>query len=299
MKNLNYHHLRYFWAVARNGNLTRASAELLLTPQTVSTQIKDLEAAIGENLFRRSGRLLVLTDVGHVVYRYADEIFGLGHELMQTLHGSPTGRPLRLKVGVADVLPKLVAHRLIKPAMEMEEAVSVVCHEGRSEELLAELAIHRLDVVLSDAPIPPTVKVRAHSHVLGECDTVFMASPALATKLRRGFPGSLDGASVLLPAAGTVLRFALEQWFDQRGVRPTIVGEFDDNALLKVFGQAGCGVFAVPTLIQDEVARQYDVRPVGPVDGVVERFHAISLERKINHPAVAAICETARTELFA
>jgi LysR family transcriptional regulator, transcriptional activator of nhaA len=298
MANLNYHHLRYFWAVARAGNLTRASAELHLTPQTVSTQIKDLESAIGEALFQRSGRLLVLTDIGQVVLRYADEIFALGHELVQTLRGSPTGRPLRLTVGIADVLPKLVAHRLIEPALGLEETVRVDCHEGRPEELLAELAIHKLDVVLSDAPIPSTVRVRAHSHLLGKCDVMFMANARLATKYRRGFPDSLDDAPVLLPAKGTALRLALEQWFDQRRIRPAIVGEFDDSALLKVFGQAGAGVFAVPTVVQAEVARQYHVKPVGPVEGVVERFHAISLERKIQHPAVAAICEAARTELF-
>ena len=188
MLDLNFHHLRYFWAVARTGHLTRASAELHLTPQTVSTQIKDLEAAIGEALFRRSGRRLVLTDVGQVVFRYADEIFSIGNELLETLRGHPTGHRLRLMVGVADVLPKLVAHHLIAPALHMTQSVRVVCREGRTEELLAELSIHRLDVVLSDAPIPAAVKVRAYSHLLGVCGVEFMASPRLAAKCRRGFP---------------------------------------------------------------------------------------------------------------
>ena len=240
----------------------------------------------------------MLTAVGQVAFRYADEIFSLGHELIQTLRGSPTGQPLRLAVGVADVLPKLVAHRLIESALGLEETVRIVCHEARPEELLAELAIHRLDVVLSDAPIPSTVKVRAHSHLLGVCGAVFMAAPRLVAKYRRGFPSSLDGAPLLLPADGTVLRRDLEQWFDQRKVHPTIVGEFDDSALLKVFGQAGAGLFAVPAVIETEVARQHHVERLESIDGVVERFYAISLERKIRHPAVAAICEAARTEFF-
>jgi LysR family transcriptional activator of nhaA len=298
MADFNYHHLRYFWAVARVGNLTRASAELHLTPQTVSTQIKGFEAAIGEQLFQRSGRSLVLTDVGRVVYRFADEIFTIGDELIQTLRVSPNGRPLRLTLGIADVLPKLVAHRLIEPAFKLKETVRVVCHEGRPEELLAELAIHRLDVVLSDAPVPSSVRIRAHSHLLGECGIAFMASPRLVTKYKRGFPRSLDGAPVLLPAEGTVLRRTLEQWFDKHKVHPAIVGEFDDSALLKVFGQAGAGVFVVPTVVEREVARQHRVKQLGPVDGVVERFYAISLERKVRHPAVAAICEAARKNLF-
>ena len=295
---LNYHHLRYFWAVARNGNLTSASAELHLTPQTVSAQIKDLEAAIGESLFQRSGRRLVLTEVGKVTFRYADEIFAMGNELLETLRGHPTGRPLRLQIGVAAVLPKLVAYRLIEPVLKMQEAVRVVCHEALPDLLLAELAVHHLDVVLSDAPIPAAVKVQAYNHLLGECGVLLMASPGLARKYRRGFPDSLDGAPVLLPAGGSVLRHALERWFDNRGVRPIVVGEFDDSALLKSFGQAGVGVFPVASVVEREVAHQYNVKPVGTLDGIVERFYAISLERKIQHPAVAILCESAREGLF-
>lgn len=298
MVDLNYHHLRYFWAVARRGNLTHASAELNLTPQTLSSQIKDLEAAIGESLFQRSGRLLVLTEVGQVVFQYADEIFTLGNELMETLGGRPVGQSLRLMVGIADVMPKLVAHRLIEPALRLQEDVRIVCQEGPQEELLTRLATHRLDVVLSDAPIPPKVKVRAHSHLLGKCDVVFMAGAGLARKYRRDFPESLDGAPMLLPAEGAVLRRSLEQWFDAVGVRPAVVGEFDDSALLKAFGQAGTGLFAVPSVIEQEVARQYHAKRVGSTDGVSERFYAISLERKIRHPAVAAICKVARTNFF-
>ena len=299
MESINYHHLRYFWAVARAGSLTRASEQLSLTPQTVSTQIRDLERALGEKLFHRTGRRLVLTDGGQLVYRYADEIFSLGQELMETLQGRPSGRPLRLVVGVADVLPKLIAHRLIEPALKLEESVQVVCREDRPEKLIAELAVHGLDVVLSDAPIPPGVKVRAYNHLLGECGVTFMATARLAGTYRKKFPRSLERAPVLLPTENTVLRRALGQWFTEQGIPPMIAGEFEDSALLKVFGQAGVGIFAVPSAIEDEVERQYAVRQVGKADGVVERFYAISVERKIRHPAIAAICTIARTELFA
>ena len=299
MEPLNFHHLKLFWAVAREGNLTRASARLHLTPQTVSMQIRDFEAAIGEKLFQRSGRRLVLTDVGHVVLQYANEIFSLGQELNETLRGQPTGRPLRLVVGAAYVLPKLIVHRLLKPALQMDEPVRIVCREGPSEKLLADLAVHGLDVVLSDGPIPPAVRVRAYNHQLGTCGVTFMARPDQATGLRQGFPASLDGASVLLPSEDTVLRRELDGWFTTHGVKPVIAGEFDDSALLKVFGQAGAGFFPVPAVMAEEVARQYGVQPIGAAEGVVERYYAISVERRVRHPAVAAICTAARSELFA
>ena len=299
MYRLNYQHLRYFWAVSRHGNLTRASAELHLTPQTVSSQIHDLEDGLGEKLFARQGRRLVLTDIGHMVFRYADEIFSLGRELQDAVRGLPAGRPMHLVVGVADVLPKLIAHRLIDPALRMEEPVQVICHQAASERLLAELAIHGLDVVLSDAPIPPAVKIRAYNHLLGECGITFMASGKLASGLRKGFPESLDGAPLLVPVRGTAVRQQLDTWFSTRSIRPAIVGEFEDSALLKVFGQAGMGFFAIPSVVEDEVRAQYDVEPIGTVHEIVERFYAISVERKVQHPAVAAICDAARGDLFA
>ena len=299
MYRLNYQHLRYFWAVSRHGNLTRASAALHLTPQTVSSQIHDLEDGLEEKLFARQGRRLVLTDIGRVVFRYADEIFSLGQELQDAVRGLPAGRPMHLAVGVADVLPKLIAHHLIEPALRMEEPVHVICHEAPPERLLAELAIHGLDVVLTDAPIPPAVKIRAYNHLLGECGITFMASGKLASGLRKGFPGSLDGAPLLVPVRGTAVRQELDTWFSTRSIRPAIVGEFEDSALLKVFGQAGTGFFAVPSVVEDEVRAQYDVEPIGTVDEIVERFYAISVERKVQHPAVAAICDAASGDLFA
>ena len=297
MEHLNYHHLRYFWAVARADSLTRAAEELHLTPQTVSTQIKDLERTLGEKLFSRSGRLLVLTDVGRVVYRYADEIFSVGKELIETLAGQPAGRSPRLVVGVADVLPNLVAHRLIEPATRLDPPVHLVCRATGLPTLLADLAVHRVDVVLSDAPIPPSIKIRAFNHLLGECGVTFMAASHLARKYRARFPSSLNGAPVLLPTRDTALRGQLEQWFEGEDLHPRIVGEFEDSALLKTFGQQGTGLFPVPDMIVEEVGRQHRSKPVGQLSGVVERFFAISVERKVKHPAVAAICASARSTL--
>jgi LysR family transcriptional regulator, transcriptional activator of nhaA len=299
METLNYHHLKLFWAVAREGNLTRASEKLRLTPQTVSGQIRLLEGALNEKLFRRSGRRLVLTEVGRVALGYAEDIFSIGQELMETLRGQPTGRPLRLAVGVVDVVPKLVAHRLIEPAFQLEEQVRVICREESPERLLVELAAHRLDVVLSDGPIPPSMRVKAFSHQLGECGVTFVAQPALADRLREDFPRSLDRAPALLPGRDAALRRQLDGWFKDRGVQPVIIGEFEDSALLKVFGQAGAGFFAVPTVIVEEVMRQYEVGWVGATTEVVERYYAISAERRLRNPAVAAICEAARSKLFA
>jgi LysR family transcriptional activator of nhaA len=299
MGTLNFHHLRLFQAVAREGNLTRASRQLHLTPQTVSTQIRDLEAALGEQLFQRVGRRMVLTDAGHVALRYANDIFSLGREFQETLRGQPSGRSPRILVGAADILPKLIVHRLIEPALRLNEPVQLVCHTGSPTELLADLAVHRLDVILSDSPIPPTVKVRAYNHLLGTCGVTFMAQPELRKRLRSGFPESLDGAPVLLPSDEAVLRRLLDAWFDRCGVRPVIVGEFEDSALLKSFGQAGEGFFAIPTVVEEEVGRQYEVEAIGRTEDVTESFYAISVERRVRHPAVMAICDAARFELFA
>ena len=299
MPQLNYHHLLYFWTVAQEGSLGGGAQKLNLTPQTISTQLRTLEDALGEQLFDRSRRQLTMTEIGRLVYDYADDIFALGRELTDAVKGQPTGRPLRLLIGVADVLPKLVAHRLIDPALHLAEEVQIECLEDKTERLLAELAVHKLDVVLSDAPIPSTVNIRAFNHMLGECGVAIMAAPVLIPRYRRGFPQSLHDAPFLLPAEGTTLRRSLAQWFDQIGVHPRVVGEFEDSALLKTFGQAGSGVFAVPSVVTREVQRQYQVRKIGEADGIVERFYAISVERKIRHPAVAAICDTARQALFA
>ena len=297
MESLNYHHLRYFWAAAREGGVTRASEKLHISQPAVSAQIRDLEQALGEKLFTRSGRSIALTETGRVVYRYAEEIFGLGGELMETLKGRPTGRSARLAVGIANVIPKLIAHRLLEPAFKLPEPVRVQCHEDKPERLLAELAIHALDVVLTDAPLGTAVKVKAYSHLLGECGVSIVGAAPLARTHRRAFPSSLDGAPFLLPTADSTLRRLLDHWFEVEGIRPHIVGEFDDSALLKVFGQSGAGLFAVPSAIEADVQRQYGVRLVGRIEAR-ERFYAITVERKIKHPAVVAITGAARSEIF-
>lgn len=298
MEWLNYHHLLYFWMVVREGGVVRAADKLRLSQPTVSSQIRALEEMIGERLFSRVGRRLVPTDVGRVVFRYADEIFTLGRELVDTVRGRTSGRPVRLVVGVADVLSKHIAYRLLAPALQLPEPVRLVCREDRADKLLALLALHELDLVLADTPVPPTVHVKAYNHLLGECPVTVFAPPAMARRLRRRFPASLGGVPMLLPGDGTVLRRQLEDWFQQTGIRPSIVGEFDDSALMKVFGEHGVGVFAAPAAIVPEVRRQYHVAPVGQIDAIRERFYAISYERRITHPAIAAIAGHARDALF-
>jgi LysR family transcriptional activator of nhaA len=295
---LNYHHLLYFWTVAREGTIARASSILHLTQPTISGQLRTLERALGAKLFDHARRNLVMTETGRVVYRYAEEIFLLGRELQDTLDGRPPGRPLRLVVGVADTVPKDIAYRLIEPALRLSEAVQVVCEQGKPEQLLTRLAVNALDVVLTDMPIGPTVKIRAFNHLLGESGVSFVGAQKLAAMYRRGFPHSLDGAPFLLPPADTALRRSLDQWFDAVGIRPRVQGEFADPALLKVFGQKGIGVFVVRTAVERETQRQYGTLLIGRVDSIRERFYAVSLERKLKHPAVVAITEVAREKLF-
>ena len=298
MEWINFNHLYYFWVVAREGSIARACDLLLVAPPTVSAQLRTLERSLGERLFTKSGRGLALTEAGRTAFGYADEMFTTGRDLIDTLKGRPTGRPLRLLVGVADSLPKLIAYRLIKPALQLSEPVQLVCHEGRAERLLAELAVHGLDVVLTDAPISTEVRVRAYSHQLGECGVTVFGTPALARELRGEFPRSLDGAPFLLPTPATTLRRSLDGWFEAQRIRPVIKGEFDDGALMKVFGQSGEGLFPAPTAVEPEVIEQYRVTPVGRIETVRERFYAISVERKLKHPAVVAICAAARRDLF-
>ena len=295
---LNYHHLLYFWAVAREGSIVRASAMLHLAQPTLSAQITRLEQALGAKLFQRVGRNLQLTETGRTVYRYADEIFALGRELTDAVKGRPTGQPLRLTVGVPDVLPKLIVFRLLKPAFQLQEQVRLVCREGKFEELVAALATHELDLVLSDMPLASTVRVKAFSHPLGQCGVSFFGSPTLARKFRRGFPQSLADAPLLMPSEATTLRRLLDQWLDEQGIRPAIAAEFQDSALLKVFGQEGIGIFPAPAVIRAEIERQYRVKHVGTLSTIQERYYAISVERRLKHPAVVAISTAAKSELF-
>lgn len=298
MEWLNYHHLLYFWTVAREGSITKASHQLRLAQPTISGQIRMLEDSLELKLFRKSGRNLVLTDAGQVVFRYADEIFRIGRELQDTIRDRPTGRPVRFSVGIADAVPKLIAYRLLQPALKLEQPVRLVCREDKPDKLVAALAIHEVDLVISDAPLPPTVNVRAFTHRLGESGISFLAPPKLANKSGTRFPKSLNGIPFLAPTDNTSLRRSLDQWFESQQVHPLIVGEFEDTALLKVFAETGMGVFAVPTAIEKEVERQYNVRRIGRTDQVKEAFYAISAERRLKHPAVLAISEAARGTLF-
>ena len=298
MEWLNYHHLLYFWVVAREGSIVKATEVLNLTQPTISAQIQSLEESLGERLFDRVGRRLVLTEAGRTAYRYAEEIFGLGRELRDTLKGRPTGRPSRFRVGVADVVSKLIAFRVLRPAFEMAEPVEIVLREDHPQSLLAQLAVHELDLVIADAPIAAGLKVRAFHHLLGESGVSFFATPKLASTLKKGFPRSLEGAPVLFPAVATELRRGLDLWLDRLDLRPRIVGEFDDSALMKVFGYAGIGAFPGSTVTEDEICRQYGVKVIGRVDEIRERYYAISSERKLTHPAVVAITEGARSDVF-
>lgn len=299
---LNYHHLLYFWTVAREGSVMRASEQLYLSQPTISAQIRALERSMGEKLFIKSGRKLVLTEIGRVVFRYAEEIFSLGRELTDTVNGratrSPSNRPVRFFVGVADVIPKLIAYRLLEPAFQLSEPIHVICKENKPDRLLAALAVHELDLVLADTPITPTVSVKAYNHLLGECGVTIFGHPKQAALYRKRFPHSLNGAPFLVPTDNTTVRRSLDQWFDTQGIHPDIKGEFEDSALLNVFGQTGMGLFAAPSAIEAEVQRQYGVRVIGRTEAVRERFYAISVERKLKHPAVVAISEVARRELF-
>jgi LysR family transcriptional activator of nhaA len=295
---LNYHHLLYFWTVAREGSVVAAAEQLELAQPTISAQVRALEDALGEKLFERTGRRLVLTEVGRVAFGYADEIFRLGRELIDTLDDRPTGRPFRLIVGVADVMPKVIVPRLLAPALELPAGVQFVCREDRTEPLLAALSLRELDVVLADTPMPPSVSIKAFSHLLGESDVTLFAEPRLAASLRRGFPQSLDQAPLLLPTPNTALRRSIDQWLDGHGLRPRIVGELEDSALMQAFGQAGVGAIPAPTVVAEDVLRQHGVAVIGRLDTVIERFYAISVEKRLKHPAVVAISEGAQRGLF-
>ena len=298
MQWLNYHHLLYFWTAVREGGIQAASRRLRLAHPTVSVQIKQLEDALGYQLFDRSRRKLELTEAGRLAYRYADEIFSLGRELIDALEGQPAGRPVRLSVGISDVMPKLVVRNLLEPALRLDTPVRLTCSEDRFDRLLGELATHSLDVVIADTPCPPSSGVKAFNHLLGECGMTFFAHPSLAPKIRRTFPQSLTGAPMLMPSTGTSVGRAVAQWCERNELRPEVVAEFDDSALMKTFGQDGVGVFPIPSIVEAEVKRQYGVHVVGRTDEIRARFFAISPERRLKNPAVSAICEAARQDLF-
>ena len=298
MEWLNYHHLLYFWTVAREGGLVPAGKVLRLSHPTLSAQIHALEDRLGERLLVKEGRKLALTDMGRTVYRYAEEIFTVGQELMEAVKGRVKGQVLRLEVGVADSVSKLVVRRLLEPALALAEPVRLVCREDAHENLLVRLASHELDLVITDAPLSPGSRVRAFNHLLGETGVSLFGTKKLARSYGRGFPKSLDNAPMLLPLENLTLRRSLDQWFDHLGIKPRVVAEFEDGALLNVFGHDGVGIFPAPSVIEKEISRQYGVVPLGLAEGVRERYYAISVERRLKHPAIVAITETARADLF-
>ncbi len=294
MQTLNYKHLHYFWMIAKCGGVAKAGERLHVTPQSISTQMRLLEAAVGDVLWRRAGRKLELTDTGCLVLDYADRLFAVGEELKEALRERPGSQQTHLRVGVADVVPKTLAHSLIAPALEIANPPRLSCREGRFVDLLAQLAVHRLDVVISDRPMHASMNVKGSNHLLVECGVTFLAMPALAEALRPGFPQSLDRAPFLLQGEDSAVRPRLMAWFDSLDIRPRIVAEFDDTALLKAFGQAGSGMFAAPSHIALLVAEHLGLAVVGSTPDVVEKIYAVTSERRIKNPAVEAISQAAR-----
>ncbi len=299
MSSINFKHLRYFWMVARSGSVARAAERLHLTPHAVSGQIGQFEETLGVALFRRVGRRLELTEAGERILGHADEIFALGDEVLELLR-DPADRPAqRLAIGIADSVPKSVASRLLAPALHAGVAIRLVCREGRLEPLLAELAVQRLDAVIADRPMPSTVGVRAYSHLLGDSALAVFGAPALVAGLGDDFPGLIDRAPFLMPGEDVAFRAPLLQWFAAAGLRPRVVGEFDDLALLKAFGQAGEGLFVAPAAIAPFICAQYDVDKLGEIAEVREHCYLITPARRLTHPAMIAIHRVARQELFA
>lgn len=296
--NINLHHLYYFWVVANEGSVTAASQRLGLAQPSVSSQVRKLETSIGTNLFERSGRGKVLSEYGQEVYQYADSIFDAAQHLVDFLNGQHSQRKESLTIGVPDIMPKLVAYRFIKPVCDENSSSEVICHASRFEDLLTDLAVNRFDLVLSHTPVASHVKIRAFNHKLGECGLTFFALPDVAAELRGAFPRSLESAQFLLPVSGTEMRRSLDQWFDSIGIKPNISGQIYDSALLKEFGGAGLGVFAMPSVIENEVCSQYGVEAIGRATEVREMFYAITTQKRIHHPGVKAIVESARKHLL-
>lgn len=298
MANLNFKHLHYFWMVAKSGSIAEASKHLHLTPQSISGQLSELESRLGVELLRRVGRGLELTETGRRVFSYADEIFALGNELLEVALDQTVRKSVPFRVGIADSVPKSVAYRIVEPALHLHEPVRLMCREGRLAPLLAEMAVHRLDLVIADRPMPTHLHVRGYSHFLGESDLTVFAAPGLAQSLPDDFPALLDRAPFLLPGEDVALRPDLIRWFEKHRLYPHIVGEFEDSALLKAFGQAGAGLFVAPTAIADYVSQQYAVQAVGRIDAVTERLYAITTERRLLHPAIVAVVQATQRDLF-
>jgi LysR family transcriptional regulator, transcriptional activator of nhaA len=295
---LNYKQLHYFWNVAKTGSITRAAERLHLTPQTISGQLAELERSLGTDLFRRIGRRLELTSAGKLALSHADEIFQIGNELEQSLRNGAGSEERSFRVGVADAVPKSLAYQLLAPAMALAEPVRLICYEDKLERLFAELAIHQLELVIADRPLPSELGVKGYNHTLGHCSIAFYGIPELAARYRSTFPMSLNGAPFLLPGDKAAVQTLLTRWFNEQQIQPHIVGKFDDSALMKAFGKAGVGIFPAPAILSDEIREQYGAEIIGYAHGVTVRYYAISIERKLTHPAVVAVSEAAKQSLF-
>ena len=297
---MNFKHLHYFWVTAKAGGVVKAGEQLHITPQTLSGQIKLLEERLGRKLFRKSGRNLELTDDGRVALRYADDIFSLGQELEQALRARRAGgaQASEFRVGIEDALAKTVAYRLLEPSLHLPDPVRLICVEGQFNDLMAQLALHRIDLVLSDQPLTSRLSVKAYNHPLGSSSMSFYASPGLRQTLKAPFPACLNGAPMLVPGGTSSVRPQFEAWLTRHQLQPRVVGEFNDGALMKAFGREGGGIFLSPSVCEAETSEQYGVHIIGRSEEITESFYAISAERRITHPAVRAITRAAKGELF-
>lgn len=298
MKQVDYGQLHTFWTVAKEGGVTRAAAKLFLAQPTVSGQLRALERTIGQPLLKRQGRGVVLTESGRYVYQYAEEIFSLGREMLDGLRGLSTDRTPRVIVGIADVVPKMLSYRLLNPLLSGTERVHVIGREGKPEELLADLALHRIDLVVSDAPVPPGSHIRAYSRLVGDSGVTLHGVGETAQRYRRRFPRSLDGAPFILPTENTVLRRSLNDWFAAAEIRPHVIAEFEDSALMKFVAAGGVGLFASPTSVEQDVCRTFGVKVVGRIPEIRERFYAITAERRLRNPAVMTLLEHSQQTLI-
>lgn len=295
---LNYHHLKYFWMVVREGSISKASKVLNLTQPTISKQLSQLEEQIGESLFERVSNRMVLTEAGQMAFEYAEEIFSLGQEFLENIRGVSQTKPSQLRVGVSFVMPKLISHKILSPILQTEDKVHLFCEEDHTERLLAELSIQRLDLVLSDAPVSGSVRVKAFNHFLGDCGISFFAEKKLSQSLKGEFPKCLDGAPFVALSHNSLSRRSLDIWLDTNKIRPNIIAEFEDSALMKVFGRNGAGIFSGPSVIKEEICKDNDVVEIGSTEEVKDNFYAITIERKVKHPAVVKLAETARKQVF-
>ena len=292
---LNYHHLRYFWTVAKEGSLRHAAGKLHISQSSICTQIQQLETALGEDLFRPSGRSSVLTDFGQLIYGYADEIFTLGGEVLRAAKQAPTSRSLRLHAGIVDSFPKLMSFDILRPIFEHDPPIQLTCQEGKLADLVAQLGTHRLDVVLADEPASPGLSGKVFNHLVGSSDVTFFSMPILARTLKGRFPRNLHGAPALLPTQNCRLRRELEKWFRTVGIEPRVVAEFEDASLAKIVGTEGCGFVVVPTAVASEAIERYGFVSLGRTRAVETQFFAITVERRITHPAILAITNRERT----